>query len=585
MMNKHALIISVLALIAILAAACGGVSDPQLGSAATPSGSVAAGDTASTGAPPTIYAPAMEGTAEATAGATREKSGASGVATPSPAMVSDTPAPLIAGGATGATSMDTKAMLAQVMAIPGAFECMTSKLGMSSLMQLASRAPTAEETALLQACLNGGGAAAGETGKTPAPVPTSTTVPAETPKTLLARSLESPGLMWCLADKIGMETLIELEDRSPSSQESFTIRSCTSDTREIAAWNAEWPKRIDAAFTPSTCGAAPTASFPVSYYQGPLIDSHLHIPQLSDEGLGSQDTTYVAPRGAESDLYDTIALEQRPLLGVTMTIDRIACTLQNEGSVKAFAFFPTFPEITAPAIEVARRAVEEYPDLFVPFIQASANGVSTLEGSILDVMLGVEPGLFKGFGEVGDSPTEPINPAPDSDIYTGDFEVVRDRGNMLVYFHPGVGHEENLERALQRFPEVTFIIHADFVRPHVQGIMDRNPNVYYTYNDIFGDLIETFRFGEKQTFISDMRADWDRLLDEAISMYRPMIEAHPTRFMWGTDRGDIVWGYDEEVGQILAEFARAFIGRFDPAIQADLAYKNAERLIALTTGP
>jgi hypothetical protein len=142
-----------------------------------------------------------------------------------------------------------------------------------------------------------------------------------------------------------------------------------------------------------------------------------------------------------------------------------------------------------------------------------------------------------------------------------------------------------MEIAVQRFPEVTFIIHGDFVRPYTQGIMDRNPNVYFTYNDIFaisGGVGETFRFGEKATFLSDIRSEWDRILEEADDIYRPMIEAHPDRFMWGTNRGDIVWGYDEEVGQILAEFGRAFIGRFDPAIQADLAYKNAERLIALT---
>jgi predicted TIM-barrel fold metal-dependent hydrolase len=390
--------------------------------------------------------------------------------------------------------------------------------------------------------------------------------------------------MWCLTSFVGMGTLVELEDRSPTSQESSAIRNCSSDTREIAAWNAEWPKRIDAALTPSACGAAPVTNFPSSYYQGPLIDSHLHIPQLSDDGLGGPDDGYVAPRGAESDLYDTLSQEQRTILGLTMNIDRIACTLQNEGSTKAFAFFPVFPEITSPAIEVAYKAVEKYPGLFVPFIQASRGGMATLEGPVLVAMVSLLPGLFAGFGEVGDSPTESINPKPDSEIYTGDFQVISDHGNMLVYFHPGMGHQDNLERALQQFSDVTFIIHADFVRPHVQGIMDRNPNVYYTYNDIFGDLIETFRFGEKDTFQSDMRSEWDRLLEEADALYRPMIEAHPDRFMWGTDRGDIVWGYDEEVGQILAEFARAFIGRFDPAIQADLAYNNAERLIALTTG-
>jgi len=398
----------------------------------------------------------------------------------------------------------------------------------------------------------------------------------------LAQALASPGLMWCLTSFVGMGTLVDLEDRSPTSQESSAIRNCTSDTREIAAWNAEWPKRIDAAITPSACGVAPDTNFPSSYYQGPLIDSHLHIPQLSDNGLGGPDDGYVAPRGAESDLYDTISQEQRPILGQTMNIDRIACTLQNEGSTKAFAFFSVFPEITSPAIEVAYKAVDRYPDLFVPFIQASADGSATLDGKLLDVMLDFKPGLFKGFGEVGDSPTESINPKPDSEIYTGDFQVISDHGNMLVYFHPGEGHQDNLERALQKFSDVTFIIHADFVRPHVLGIMDRNPNVYYTYNDIFGDLIETFRFGEKASFLSGMRSEWDRLLEEADALYREMIEAHPDRFMWGTDQGDIVWGYDEEVGQILAEFARAFIGRFDPSIQADLAYKNAERLIALT---
>ena len=527
-------------------------------------------------------------------------------ATPAPAAAASTPEAAMAGSKTGSgdaatpipasTTGPTDAVpissqtfeaadvMAQALSSPELLSCLTSKMGMSDLLQLANRAPTDEEIGLLLPCLTdglGAGGQAADTGSNSVTA-TATATPAPAPRTILAQALASPGLMWCLAGHVGMGTLIELDSRAPTSGERSDINDCLGDTREIAAWNAEWPKRIDAAFTPSACGTAPVNNFPSSYYQGPLIDSHLHIPQLSDDGLGGPDDGYVAPRGADSDLYDTISQEQRPILGQTMNIDRIACTLQNEGSIKAFSFFPVFPEITSPAIEVANRAVEQYPDLFVPFIQASRSGIATLEGEILDVMIGVEPGLFAGFGEVGDSPTEPINPEPDSEIYTGDFQVVENHGNMLVYFHPGEGHQDNLERAIQRFPDVTFFIHADFVRPHVKGIMDRNPNVYYTYNDIFGDLIETFRFGEKATFLSDMRSEWDRLLDEADALYREMIEAHPGRFMWGTDRGDIVWGYDEEVGQILAEFGRAFIGRFDPAIQEDLAYKNAERLIALT---
>jgi len=72
--------------------------------------------------------------------------------------------------------------------------------------------------------------------------------------------------MWWLTTFVGMVELVELEDRSPTSQESSAVRNCASDTQEIAAWNAEWPKRIDAAFTLSACGAAPVTNFPSSCY-------------------------------------------------------------------------------------------------------------------------------------------------------------------------------------------------------------------------------------------------------------------------------------------------------------------------------
>ena len=89
-----------------------------------------------------------------------------------------------------------------------------------------------------------------------------------------------------------------------------------------------------------------------------------------------------------------------------------------------------------------------------------------------------------------------------------------------------------------------------------------------------------FRFGAKEDFLFAMERDWDSMLEKAIETYKPMIEAHPGRYLWGTDRGDIVWNYDEEVGRLVADYGRAFIGRFDPEIQEMLAYKNAETLMA-----
>jgi hypothetical protein len=50
--------------------------------------------------------------------------------------------------------------------------------------------------------------------------------------------------------------------------------------------------------------------------------------------------------------------------------------------------------------------------------------------------------------------------------------------------------------------------------------------------------------------------------------------------MWGTDRAGIAWNYDTDVGVLLSDLGRAFIGNFSPEIQEMIAYKNAEDIIA-----
>lgn len=342
----------------------------------------------------------------------------------------------------------------------------------------------------------------------------------------------------------------------------------------------EWDKRINAALEPYECPSAPKTTLPNSYYQGPLIDTHLHIPQLPDD-FGGEIENHKKPQGVDSYLYDTIPESEVPLLGRSVTIDQIACTLKQEGSSKAFAFFPVFPESYIPQIELATKTIKRYPDLLIPFIQASGNEVAIVEENVLRKMLKVNPNLFDGLGEVGDSPTEPINPPPDSTIYLENFEVAREK-NLLVYFHPGQGHHKNLERALKKYPDVTFIVHADFIDPYIDGLIDRNPNVYYTANSIFEEITPLFRFEEKEKFITTMERDWDILLKQALIKYKPLIEAHPDRYMWGTDRADIAWNYDADVGILLAKYGRAFIGQLDPAVQEQFAYKNAERLIQQT---
>lgn len=44
---------------------------------------------------------------------------------------------------------------------------------------------------------------------------------------------------------------------------------------------------------------------------------------------------------------------------------------------------------------------------------------------------------------------------------------------------------------------------------------------------------------------------------------------------------EFAWHFDPEVGGILEEFSRSFIGRLDASVQENFAYKNAERMLQI----
>ncbi|MBT3941339.1 MAG: amidohydrolase family protein [Chloroflexi bacterium] len=353
-----------------------------------------------------------------------------------------------------------------------------------------------------------------------------------------------------------------------------------NDEDSSAHFRAAWARNLEAALEPSECPEVNPIEYPNGYYAGPLIDTHLHMPQLSDNFGGEDDSpdSGGVEGGRESEKYDAISEYEIPLLGVTTTLDEIACTLKQEGSTTAFTFFPVFENAPAALIDLAYNAVDRHGSLFVPFIQSSASESATVEAAVLEQMLSLRPDLFVGLGEIGESPTEPLNYPPDDPIYVGDFEVARAH-EMVVYFHTGEGDHEAMDRALKMFPDLTFVVHADFVRPHIGDLMADNPNIYFTFNDIFEAIIPKFRFGDKQDFIDAMEQEWEQLIDQGLDHYEDLINTYPDRFMWGTDRADIVWNYDVDIGQLLVRFGRDFIGRLDPAVQDKVGHLNAEGLL------
>ena len=72
--------------------------------------------------------------------------------------------------------------------------------------------------------------------------------------------------------------------------------------------NAQIEPRIDAAFAPTSCENSGEIAYPSSYYQGPLNDSHFHIPALDTEfGFGGDNDEGDEARGVDAELYDSIA--------------------------------------------------------------------------------------------------------------------------------------------------------------------------------------------------------------------------------------------------------------------------------------
>ena len=82
----------------------------------------------------------------------------------------------------------------------------------------------------------------------------------------------------------------------------------------------------------------------------------------------------------------------------------------------------------------------------------------------------------------------------------------------------------------------------------------------------------------KEEFVSEFTSYYDKILDSNVKKWEVLIEKYPDRFLWGTDRA-YDWHFDEDIGRLLEEMSRSFIGQLDFSVQEKFAYKNAERLI------
>lgn len=339
--------------------------------------------------------------------------------------------------------------------------------------------------------------------------------------------------------------------------------------------------RVDAAFTNERCPEASPRTYPDGSYTGPLYDTHIHIPAIS-----------------ELPIALALARERvngSPVLGVNATMTDIACTFATEGTEKVFAFFSVYKETPKPMVDVVKRTSEAYPGMFIPFIMPpdhddSPDGSPTVDAETLDTMLAIAPGLFEGYGEIGlyarDGGSAEL--PPDDPRLLDIYPIVRDQ-QLLVYVHLGEGHQDNFERALDLYPEVNFIFHGDQLVVYeadghqnlnaIDEILTNHPNAHYGVDELYGDTWMLRPEVSKDEFLAYF-ANYEPLLAEDVTTWKAFIERHPNQVLWGTDRGwSAAWSLDTDVGLLLTDYARAFIGRLDADVQEQFAYRNAERLL------
>ncbi len=349
-----------------------------------------------------------------------------------------------------------------------------------------------------------------------------------------------------------------------------------------------WKQRIDKAMAPSFCPPLEKQVYPDTYYQGPLTDTHLHIPAIPD-----------APplQGEEDDNFDPEENEEgafggpQALLGWNIKMSEIACTLQHEGTQKNFAFFPVYEgEISLRLLEIWNRTMQQYPNLFTPFIMSSGNdnepdGFPTVDAETLQAMLSVYPELFQGYGEIGlyareegGSPELP----PDSQRFQEIYPLIK-KYSLVVYFHLGDSHKDNFEKVLEQYPDITFIWHGDQLTiDEVKDVLRNHPNAYFGIDEFFGgerEIFELYVGKSKEEYLEAANQNFDKIVKQAVDDFKSLIEEYPDQVIWGADRGDAVWNYDRDVGLMQVKLARAFIGKLDPAVQEKFAYQNAERMI------
>ncbi len=293
-------------------------------------------------------------------------------------------------------------------------------------------------------------------------------------------------------------------------------------------------------------------------------------------------------------------------IGDGYNIDKYMANLDRNGVNFFIGMFPILGEqkenylVSHSNLGYVVNNVRKYPHRIIPFFNPGFGGEEIEDRKLIGDKLTslyrntlsssntiAGNNLIKGFGEIETQEWSVRHNDPKILQLTD----IASSNKINFMFHPVALKINDVEDLIEKYPDTNFLIHMyreDLDKSEVKLIeMMKNHNnlyfsidaahiIHYDENDILYSYGDQYGDNAGKRFISTVNSNYNSILNDAVSDYKPLVNAVPDKVMWGTEAGP-EYSFEPEVYDLMIKISREFISKVaeDPAHQEALGYKNA----------
>ena len=331
-------------------------------------------------------------------------------------------------------------------------------------------------------------------------------------------------------------------------------------------------------------------------YRGPLFDAHAHLVGSRDikHTRAEDDRLHINPETAD-EIFGILDDENIiGLIGFLPVIHEYFVAEDSLFSVDA-AFNRTYQNETESVVNRSDNKItpflHPYSHIGIPPTEHGHKLVDLIDQVIKDSEI-----PFRGIGEIHTS-------YPQTDSYYEmrltdpvmlklyDYAAAND---LIIMIHPELAVLEDLHQALRHNPDTIFLLHGlidsggggEPIAEHLAALFQEHQNAFFSVDAalMLGYSLMDACVYDKAQFMGNLRSEplYHTLLHSSLAFWQPVIEAHPTRMMWGTDLY-YWWHWEPDVISIIAQFGRDFISYLDDQAKERFAYRNAVEMLNMVS--